>query len=379
MTSSPLAARLIGTAAALALCAAAAPAATAPLFNVTNLVSDGSVPAKTIDPDLINPWGVSFGPTSPFWVSDNGAGVTTLYNGAGAKLGLTVTIPTTPSAPTGQVFNGTSSFSIGGTKPFFLFATEDGTISGWAPALGTAAALAPTSTVDAVYKGLAIASNGAGDHLYAADFRHNDVEMYTSTFASPTTFTDTTVAAGYAPFNTQVLGGELYVTYALQDGAKHDDVRGPGNGYVDVFNLDGTFNRRLVSQGGEVNSPWGLALAPSSFGSLAGDLLVGNFGDGTISAFDHTTGAFEGKLLGWNSKPITLGDLWALTPGNDAAAGSSKNIYFTAAISEESHGLFGFLSVVPEPGAWSLMILGIGLTGGALRARGKLRHAAATG
>jgi uncharacterized protein (TIGR03118 family) len=384
MKPSPLAVRLLATAAALGLCVAAAPAAATTLFNVTNLVSDGSVPAATIDPDLVNPWGVAFSPTSPFWISDNGTGVATIYNGAGGKIGLTVTVPTPtggapPSAPTGQVFNGTASFAIGGTTPVFLFDTEDGTISGWAPSFGTTAALAPTPSIGAVYKGLAIASDSTGDHLYATDFHNGDVQKFTNSFASMTTFTDPTVAPGYAPFNAQVLDGELYVTFALQDPAKHDDLAGPGNGYVDVFNLDGTFNRRLVSQGGEVNSPWGLAIAPASFGTFAGDLLVGNFGDGTISAFDATTGAFEGKLLGWNSKPITFGDLWALTPGNGAGAGDTQKIYFTAGLHEESEGLFGVLSVVPEPASWALMILGLGLAGSALRGRRTMRHAAAIG
>ena len=369
MKASTRIAGLLGTVAALTLVLAPRPAA-AVTFSVTNLVSDGSVPAVTTDSNLVNPWGVSFGPTSPFWVSDNKTGVATLYNGAGGKIGLTVTIPPSPSSPTGQVFNsgaGASAFAIGGTKPAFIFDSEDGVISGWAGSFGTTAATAVTSSTGAVYKGLAIGSNATGDHLYATDFHNGVVEMYTNNFASPTTFTDPTVAAGYAPFNAQVLGGELYVTFAKQDATGHDDVGGPGNGYVDVFNLDGTLNRRLVSLGGEINSPWGLAIAPDSFHELSGDLLVGNFGDGTISAFDSLTGAFKGKLLGIDEKPLVFGDLWALTPGNDAAAGSSKKIYFTAGLVEESEGLFGVLTAIPEPSSWALMILGFGLTGAALR------------
>ena len=367
MPAHRFAAALLGTAAALSL-SLAATASRAIEFKVTNLVSDGTVPAVTKDTDLINPWGVSYGPTGPFWVSDNGTGVTTLYNGAGAKLGLTVTIPPIPSAPTGQVFNSSAAgFAINGSKPLFLFATEDGSISGWAPAFGTTAATAIPAHSGAVYKGLAI--DGPGARLYATNFLQGNVELYTNNFAPPTTFTDPTVAAGYSPFNAQVLNGELFVTFALHNPGGEDDIAGAGNGYVDVFNLDGTFNRRIASQGDEINSPWGLAIAPTSFGNLAGSLLVGNFGDGTISAFDPLTGTFRGRLLDQDGNPLVLGDLWALIPGNNGAAGDRKKIYFTAALSEEAHGLFGSLTAVPEPGSWMLMILGFGLTGVALRTR----------
>jgi uncharacterized protein (TIGR03118 family) len=371
MTASSRIAGVLGTAAALTLALAAPPAAAAVTFAVTNLVSDGSVPAVTIDPNLVNPWGVSFAPTSPFWVSDNKTGVSTLYTGAGAKLGLTVTIPPSPSSPTGQVFNSgaATAFQIGGTKPLFIFDSEDGVISGWAGSFGTTAQIG-ASTAGAVYKGLAIGSDAAGDHLYAADFHNGVVQMYTNNFGGSTSFTDPSVAAGYAPFNAQVLNGQLYVTFAKQDAAGHDDVAGAGNGYVDVFNLDGTLNRRLVSQGGEVNSPWGLAIAPASFHDLAGDLLVGNFGDGTISAFDNLTGAFRGRLLGVDNNPLVFGDLWALTPGN-GVTGSSQQIYFTAGLVDENGGLFGVLTAIPEPSSWTLMLLGFGLMGAALRTRAR--------
>jgi uncharacterized protein (TIGR03118 family) len=192
--------------------------------------------------------------------------------------------------------------------------------------------------------------------------------MYTNDFSTVnrTMFVDPGITAGYAPFNVQVLDGQVYVTYALQDAARHDDVAGPGNGFVDAFNLDGTFNHRIVSAGGEINSPWGLAIAPSSFREFAGDLLVGNFGDGTISAFDGTT--FEGKLLGRDGNPLHFGDLWALTPGN-GTTGSKESIYFTAGIVDEAHGLFGQVTVAPEPESWALMILGFGLMGAAIRTR----------
>jgi uncharacterized protein (TIGR03118 family) len=205
--------------------------------------------------------------------------------------------------------------------------------------------------------------------LYAANFRSGAVEMYNNQFGLTGTFTDPTVAPGYAPFNVQVLNGNLYVAYALQNSAKHDDVAGAGNGYVDEFSLSGVFEKRLVAQGGEVNSPWGLDIAPSSFGTFAGDLLVGNFGDGTISAFDPTTGTFEGLLDGTDGKPLMLGDLWALTTGNGGLGGSPGAVYFTSGIIDEAHGLFGSISPAPEPATWATMIFGLGMIGTVLRRR----------
>ena len=356
--------------------------AQAALFGVTNLVSDGFVPAATIYPSLVNPWGVAASPTGPFWVSDNGTGVSTLYNTAGAKIPLTVTIPTAaggtgPASPTGQVFNGTTGFQVssGGktAKAVFLFATEDGTISGWAPSVAPTTALLAvdnsTMGAGAVYKGLTVGTVGGSSFLYAADFRNGLVEKFDSSFKLVGSFTDPGVAAGFAPFNTQVLNGNLYVTYALQNSSKHDNVDGSGNGYVDEFSLDGTLIKRLVTGTSALNSPWGLAIAPASFGALAGDLLVGNFGDGTISAFDPTSGAFAGKLLGADSNPLVLGDLWALTVGNGGAGGDPNKVYFTAGLQDEAHGLFGSIQAVPEPSTWAMLLAGFGSLGGALRMR----------
>ena len=352
-------------------------------FNITNLVSDGAVPAATIDPSLVNPWGISYGPTSPFWVADNGTGLSTLYNGAGAKIALTVTVPppmgqSFTSSPTGTVFNGSPTnflVSSGGVTgaAAFLFDTEDGTISGWSPSVNATNAILAVDNSNggagAVYKGLAIATTGGNTFLYASNFRAGDVEMYNSSFGLVKTFTDPTVAAGYAPFNVQELNNTLYVTFALQDAAKHDDVAGAGHGYVDAFSLDGTFESRITSLGGPINSPWGLDIAPSSFGALAGDLLVGNFGDGTISVFNPLTDAYEGKLLGNNGQPIVEGDLWALINGNGGSGGSVNDVYFTSGIANEADGLFGSISAVPEPRAWALMFVGLGLMGATLRGR----------
>ena len=358
-----------------------APADAASGFRVTPLVSDGFVAAPTIDPGLVNPWGISYSPTGPFWLSDNGTGLSTLYDSSGAKIPLTVNVAPpaggSGSAPTGQVFNGSStdfmvSNGSSSAAAAFIFDTEDGTISGWAPSLGpTQSYLAVDhSNAGAVYKGLAIGTLGGNQYIYASNFRAGDVEMYDSHFNLIGSFTDPTVAAGYAPFNVQDIGDTLYVSFALQDAAKHDDVAGAGNGYVDAFSLNGTFERRIVSKGAQVNSPWGLDIAPSDFGAFANDLLVGNFGDGTISVFDPTSGGFLGMLSGPGGVPLHLGDLWGLINGNGGAGGDAGAVYFTAGIVDEAHGVFGEISPAPEPAAWALMLLGFGAVGGALRRRG---------
>jgi len=327
----------------------------------TNLVSDGYAPAANVDPNLINPWGVSFPPGGPFWVSDNGTGLATLYDGSGqpfTKLpSITIATPpgqTTPSAPDGQVFNGSGGFDIsqGGKtgSSLFIFATEDGTISGWNPAVnGGSSVIAVDNSMGgngAVYKGLAIAQTHDGPRLYAANFRNGTVNVFNSNFKQVDSFTDPNVPKGYAPFNVQVLDGHLFVTFALQDAAKHDDVAGAGHGFVDEFNLDGTHLQRVAS-GGVLNSPWGLAIAPSGFGDFAGDLLVGNFGDGTINVFNPKNDHFVGKVDGSNGQPIVIQDLWTLTTGSGPVDNPTA-IYFTAGLQDENHGLFGLLSANPE-------------------------------
>jgi len=350
-------------------------AAQATEFRVIKLVSDTGGAAHS-DANLINPWGLASSPSSPFWVANNGTGTSTLYDTTGTPQPLVVTVNPSGAAPTGLVFNGnTADFHVtdGGKTgaAVFIFAGEDGTISGWAPSVATDHTIVavPNATREVIYKGLAIGSSAGAQFLYATDFHNGMVEQFDSGFNPVRSFTDPTVAAGYAPFGTRVLGGHLFVTYALQDADGEDDVAGAGNGYVDEFNLDGTFVRQLVSQGGEVNSPWGLDIAPSSFGEFAGDLLVGNFGDGTISAFDLTTGMFDGRLLGTDGNPIVLGDLWALLNGNGGRGGDRDKVYFTAGVSDEAHGLFGALAPVPEPGSWALMLCGFAMSGMTLRAR----------
>jgi uncharacterized protein (TIGR03118 family) len=347
------------------------PAFADPILRQTNLVSD-VLPAVINDPNLTNAWGISEGPATPIWISDNGTGFTTLYSVPGlgstqvSKVPLTVTIPSgsaATSAPTGQVFNNTaSSFKLSnGSKAVFIFDSEDGVISAWNG--GTNAEIEVNNSnsnpsLNAVYKGLAI--DNAGGSLFATNFRSGMVEMYQSDAKSQfdlvASFTDPTLPAGYAPFGAAVLDGKLYVTFALQDSAKHDDMAGAGHGFVDTFDLSGGSMQRLIS-GGALNSPWGLAIAPSSFGSLAGDLLVGNFGDGMINAY-KTDGTFVGALDGLDGNPLVIDGLWGLMFGNDAGGGFSNTLYFTAGPAGESEGLFGALSVVPEPSTWAMMLSG---------------------
>lgn len=322
----------------------------------TNLVSDIPGLALITDPDLVNPWGVSHSATSPFWVSDNGTGLSTIYNGAGVKQGLVVTIPPAGgAAPTGQVFNGGSGFNA----ERFIFATEGGTISGWNG--GTNAVLnVDNSGAHALYKGLAIGSNGAGTFLYAANFRSGNIDVFNSGFGPatlPGSFSDPNLPAGYAPFNIQNLGGKLYVAYAEFNPNTGDEVAGPGKGFVDVFDTDGNLLQSLIS-GGPLNAAWGLALAPANFGALSDDLLVGNFGDGLINAFDPTSGIFVGTVNDTSGNPISIDGLWALSFGNGGSAGKTNELFFTAGINDEADGLFGKLSV-PEPSTIFLLALGL--------------------
>jgi uncharacterized protein (TIGR03118 family) len=342
----------------------------------TNLTSDLPGVAANQDTNLVNPWGIAFSPTSPAWISDNGTGLSTLYNGAGQTIPLVVTVPPPgggmpPSAPTGVVFNGTGDF--GGSH--FIFATEDGTISAWTS--GSAATLeVDNSASGAVYKGLTLGNNGGNELLYAANFNSGAVDVFNSSFHTVSlaagAFTDPSLPTGYAPFDIQNIGGMIYVTYALQDGAKHDDVAGAGHGFVDVYNTAGALQGRLISQG-KLDSPWGLAVAPASFGPFGGDLLVGNFGSGQIDAYNPLNGTFLGVLKDSHGNPIVNQGLWGLAFGNGSNGFNANDLYFTAGIpgpgKVEEHGLFGVIQPTPEPS----MFLPIGALSLALFLR-KRRH-----
>lgn len=335
-------------------------------FSVNNLVTDDQTanPAQITDPGLKNGWGMSFGPTGPFWVSSNGAGTAVLYNvnpanQVTAKAGLTVAIPGAGN-PTGQVFNGNGSAFNGN---LFLFVSEDGTVSGWRPSLGTSAETIVGASAANVYKGAAIGSVSGNEYLYAANFKAGTIDAYNGTGAPASlsgSFTDPNLPAGYAPFNVQNLDGTLYVTYAQRDNATNDEVAGAGLGLVDKFSLSGDFLGRVASGGG-LNAPWGLAIAPSSFGAMAGDLLVGNFGDGHINIYDPATLMPLGQVMDAGNHPVVIDGLWAISPGNDGMGGNSQLLYFAAGPNDETHGLFGVLAPVPEPSTYAMMLAGLGI------------------
>jgi uncharacterized protein (TIGR03118 family) len=346
-------------------------------FSQSNLVSDnqtGHLNASIQDANLINPWGVAFSPTGPFWVNNNHTGTATIYDVdpqtnaiTAAPLVVTIAPPqavpgVTTASPTGIIFNTDSSgFMLNGKPAAFIMDTEDGTISAWNggtqttlevdnsadPAHGDGSLPDKTEGIGAVYKGLAIGTQKNGTTLlYATNFRHGTVDVFNDQWQQVNSLTDGSLPAGYAPFNAQVLRGHLFVSYALQDPFKHDDMAGPGHGFVDEFSLSGKLVARVASNG-QLDSPWGMAIAPADFGKFAGDLLVGNFGDGTINAFNLKNDKFVGTLDGIDGKPVTIGDLWALTPGNNGKAGAKGEIFFTSGVQGESFGLFGALAPVP--------------------------------
>jgi uncharacterized protein (TIGR03118 family) len=367
----------------IAICGIAASAARADdgddqpnRYVVTNLVSDLPGVAPNTDPVLQNAWGVAFTPAaSPFWIADNATGCSTLYDGQGAIQALQVSIPLpggsvpatackhvdpknppslTPAAPTGMVWNPTTStttgFLVPGTSPplvaSFIWATEDGTISAWTGGLTPPnnAVLAADNSPGAVYKGLVFGINAKGAFLFATNFRAGTVDVFDNTYTKVTTnggFADPDIPSGYAPFGIQNIDGSLFVTYAKQNAALHDDVAGPGNGFVDVFDTDGNLLQRFASHG-PLNSPWGVARASFAFGRFSGEILVGNFGNGKINAFD-SDGNFLGTLRDGNGKPLAIDGLWTLTLGGGRNS-SSDTLYFTAGPNGETDGLFGTIT-----------------------------------
>ena len=361
-----------------------------PLTDANGIVH---TPTKPVDTNLVNPWGVGESPGttgSPFWVSDNGAGVSTLYVTDGTKVGLTVSIPApggdpfgNDGAPTGLVFNianGSGAFPITGCSPvgasttqpaIFLFATEDGTILGWNPGVGPAhsdgsctgltftgssthAIIVPSadnSASGAVYKGLAITNASGTPLLYTTDFHNGKIDVFDASFQpastlAPNAFVDPKLNKGYAPFNIVPVGDRLFVTYAVQDGDAHDDVAGQSHGIVDTYAFNGQMLARFA-QHGQLNSPWGVALAPATFGEAAGKLLIGNFGNGHINIFDPTSGEFLDKLRNTHGQALVIDGLWTLIFGNGGRGGDPNLLYFTAGPNGESDGIFG--NIAPSP------------------------------
>jgi uncharacterized protein (TIGR03118 family) len=343
--------------------------------------SNGTVHvAKFIDPHLVNPWGVGESTTSPFWVSDADSGFSTLYNTAGTPQTRVVFIPAPGAplghdgAPTGLVFNiaggATGVFKVSGVTSAgvptsaaaaFLFASEDGTILGWNPTVNPVGfdpanvsnyAIIAKTVPDAIYKGLAIAKDAAGTpYLYATNFHAGTVDVFDGSFNpvhfSADAFVDPRLPKGYAPFNIVLIdGNRLFVTYALQDEDAEDDVAGQGHGIVDVFDLHGQLLQRFA-QHGQLDSPWGVVLAPASFGDLGGSLLIGNFGNGHINAYNPVTGEFIDKLRDDHGQAIVIDGLWTIMFGNGGNGGDKNTLYFTAGPNDESDGLFG--SISPSP------------------------------
>jgi uncharacterized protein (TIGR03118 family) len=337
-------------------------------YKQTNLVSDTQGLAPVLDHNLVNPWGICIIPGDPFWIADNASptGVTSLYNTAGAIQGAFTIAPpagsSNPATPTGCVGNSAGGFTLGGSTSLFIFDTEDGTISGWtggaASILAVDNSVKPTPATGAVYKGLALVKNGSGSFLLAANFRSGQIEIYDTTFKStqvlgPGAFNDPSLPAvptgsgspGYAAFGVHVITvnstSMVAVTYALQDTPMHDPLKIAGSGFVDVFSTDGTMLRRVTADS-HLNAPWGVVVPPAGFGgSLAGDLLVGNFGDGAINAYNFATGAFIDQMKDSNGAPILNASLWDMVfGGGGAQSGDPNTMYITAGLANEMHGLF---------------------------------------
>ncbi|MGA9734480.1 MAG: TIGR03118 family protein [Candidatus Sulfotelmatobacter sp.] len=307
-------------------------------YKLTNLVSNQKGVAVHTDPLLVNAWGLAYGPGGPFWISDNGSGWSTLYTAAGVEEGLKVLIPTAggdgPGSATGIVFNGSSDFNVQGWPAIFLFATLDGTISGWAPQSNANDAIVAVTTPGAVYTGLAISSNTSGNFLFAADNANNKVDVFDSTFKLVNSFTDTTLPAGFAPFGIQDFGGLLYVSFASPSGAS--------GGYIDVYSEGGISLKRLA-QGGPLNQPWGFAIAPKNFGPLSNTLLVSNnTNNGIINAFNSVTGQFVGTIRNTTGKDIVINQLWGIEFGGGSPKdGFTNELFFTAGPDNNLAGTFG--------------------------------------
>jgi len=330
-------------------------------FQQRNLVSDGAHPAAHVDPHLVNAWGVAFNPFGFAWVADADGLVSTLYDGDGNVQSLVVQIPGPAGAPpggspTGIVFNGSNGFlvtqaALSGPSRF-LFATEEGVIAGWAPNVDSTHAIrmVDRSATGANYKGLALSADGTGQRLYATDFFHARVDVFDAGFQpvalSSHAFRDPGIPHGFAPFGIHAIGGNIYVTYAKQDAEMTDEVRGAGLGYVDVYTPDGKLIRRLASRG-TLNAPWGVALAPAGFGSFGGSLLVGNFGDGHINAYEPVFGFSLGPIRDKYFRPIHIDGLWGIAFGNGLSNQPVNALFFASGPDDEEHGLYGRLDAIP--------------------------------
>jgi uncharacterized protein (TIGR03118 family) len=332
-------------------------------YTQTNLVSNLSGVAPTRDPNLQNAWGLVHGPSTPWWVSNNAGGTSTLYMGTGAIIPLVVTIPNAPSqpapgSPTAVMFNGSpTDFLLAKKKPaFFLWVTEDGTVQGWNPDVKPTTAVievdnsqVPDPTNGAVYKGATIAEIDGKKFILAANFRSGRVDVFATGFEQERVpddrFHDDRIPHDFAPFNVQGYGPNIYVTYAQQDAARHDPVGGAGLGFVDVFSSKGRLLARL-EHGDWFNAPWGVVLTPADFGEFSHTLLIGSFRGGTVAAFNPLTGHFLGNVLNPDGSTLNIDGLWALGFGNGGASGPGNTLFFTAGPDNETNGLFGTLTPI---------------------------------
>ncbi len=327
-------------------------------YQRTDLTADNSQTSSTapnIDPNLVNAWGMSRGSGSPWWISDNGTGLSTLYNGAGVPQSLVVTIPQPNGqpggTPTGTVFNYTTAFPVAAGEPaVFLWATEDGTILGWNPNVNfTSAVVKVNHSGSAIYKGIALATTPQGPRLFTSNFKSGAVEVYDANFhrvGVPGAFLDPNLPLNYAPFGIQNVGGNIVVTFAHRKPGSTDEDHGPGLGFVDVFDFGGRLLQRL-QHGKYMNAPWGIALAPGDFGTFSHRLLIGNFGDGKVHAFNVVNGKFQGALLDPEGNELSIDGLWALSFGGDTTNnGGATELFFTSGPNDESDGLFGKITPV---------------------------------
>jgi len=338
--------------------------ASAQHYVQTNLVSDVAG-AQVVDPNLRNGWGLTHGATTPWWVSANHTGTSTVYDTSTSPPTVKPTVVTIPAAspgdqgsPTGIVYNGSpTDFLIEpGKAAVFIWVTEDGTVSGWNPAVNATKAIIkvnnsqkPAPGDGAIYKGATIAEIEGHKYLLAADFHHSRIDIFDTTFrlVQPPAgfFVDSQIPTGYGPFNVQGIGPNVYVAYAKQDSDREDEVAGPGLGFVDVFTPSGQLLQRL-QRGNWLNAPWGMTLAPAFFGEFSHALLVGNFGSGTIAAYNSVTGRFIGNMLTPSGATLAIDGLWGIAFGNGGASGPANSLFFAAGPNDENDGLFGALTPV---------------------------------
>jgi uncharacterized protein (TIGR03118 family) len=341
-------------------------------YTATALVTDTSGRgAVTTDANLVNPWGIVFGPTTPVWTANNHSQTSTLYDGNGKPQGgpLVVQLPnsgTDTFDPTGIVFNGTSGFVVTSAGKSaagrFIFSGESGSIAGWAPSVDlTHAVIMYTDTGGAAYKGLALANNGTANFLYATDFHNGKVDVFDATYAKQPstatsfTFKDATLPTGYAPFGIQAIQNgagntwQIYVAYDMQQTGSYDNANGAGLGLIDVYDANGTFLKHLVASGGALNAPWGMALAPADFGTFSNMLLVGNFGDGRINGYDPSSGAVMGAVSDSTGAAFASPGLWGIAFGNGAANQPRNTLFYAAGPNDEANGVYGRIDLGGPP------------------------------